>query len=59
MQNQKNIEQAAGDALAAIWDDLDQKARIAKPDEYANAQKMFEDWAGKLITLLAGKSTKL
>ena len=55
MQQKKNIEEQAGESLAEIWDDLDRQARAAKPDEFAKAQKVFEEWAGKLAGLISGK----
>ena len=54
MQEPKNIEQQAGESLAEIWDDLDRKARAENPNEFAKAQKVFEEWAGKLADLLGG-----
>lgn len=55
MQQKKNIEEQAGESLAEIWDDLDRQARAERPDEFAKAQKMFEEWAGKLTDVLARK----
>jgi len=55
LQDPKDIDKQAGESLAEIWDDLDRKARAEKPDEFAKAQKVFEEWAGKLTDLLAGK----
>jgi len=54
VQDPKNIEQEAGESLAQIWDELDRKAQSEKPGEYAQAQKLFEEWAGKLANLLSG-----
>lgn len=54
-QNPKDIEKQAGESLADLWDDLDRQAQAKNPGEFDKAQKVFEEWAGRLAELLAQK----